>query len=73
MPYVYTILYKEILHKELRFDKRILEESTANFCAHLLCEFINFCCDMTRGQWKNITKSGTTVSECVRKSFYTHD
>ena len=61
--------------RELRIDKRILEEL---FDAKFLCgsyhvKFINCCRDMIPGQMENITKSGTNVAKFVRKIFYTYD
>ena len=42
------------MHKELRFDKQILEELfDAKFlCASFHVKFINCCRDITPGQWK---------------------
>ena len=50
----YTILYKEFMHKELRFDKQILEElfGVKFLSASFHVKMINCCRDMTPGQWK---------------------
>ena len=42
------------MHKELRFDKEILEEllDAKLLCASFHVNFRNCCLDMTPGQWK---------------------
>ena len=62
-----SILYKEFMHKELRFDKQILEELfDAKFlCASYHVKFINCCRDMTPGQWKTSQK----VAQMCHKVF----
>ena len=58
MPYRYTILYKEYMYKELRFDKQIIEESfdVKFLSASFHVKFINCCCDITPGEWKTSQK-----------------
>ena len=55
---MYTIVYKEFMHKELRLDKQILEEQfdVKFLSASFHVKFINCCRDITPGQWKTSYK-----------------
>ena len=67
----YTILYKEFMHKELRFDKQILEKLVdAKFlCASLHEKLINCCRDMTPGEWKTSQKVAQMCQNVSEKYF----
>ena len=59
------------MHKELRPDKKILEEQFDGkfLCASFHVKFINCCRDMTPGQWKTSQK----VARMCQKNIYTSD
>ena len=63
------------MYKELRFDKQIIEElfDVKFLCASFHVKFIICCRDNDPRALENNTKSGTNVSECVQKIFYTKD
>ena len=59
------------MHKELRFDKQILEELfDAKFlCASFNVKFINCCRDMTPGEWKTSQKVAQMYQNVSEKYF----
>ena len=71
-PYGYTILYKEFMYNELRFDKQILEELfDAKFlCASFHVKYINCCVDMTPGSGNHHKKWHKCVRICTKNILY---
>ena len=59
------------MHKELRFNKQILEELLdAKFLsASFNVKFINCCSDMTPGQWKTSQKVAQMCQKMSEKYF----
>ena len=62
------------MHEGLRLDKQILEELfDAKFLCASSCEFHKLLLWYDSRGGENIIKSGTNVSESVRKIIYTYD